>query len=53
MIQLIVYGSHAFAPSPTGFLHIGSLRTALYAYVMAKHDNGQFILRVEDTDQKA
>lgn len=41
-----------FAPSPTGFLHIGSLRTALYAYVLAKHDNGQFILRVEDTDQK-
>ena len=41
-----------FAPSPTGFLHIGSLRTALYAYVMAKHNNGQFILRVEDTDQK-
>ncbi|MBI5358225.1 glutamate--tRNA ligase [Candidatus Amesbacteria bacterium] len=41
-----------FAPSPTGFLHIGSLRTALYAYVMAKHDNSQFILRVEDTDQK-
>ncbi len=41
-----------FAPSPTGFLHIGSLRTALYAYVMAKHAKGQFILRVEDTDVK-
>lgn len=41
-----------FAPSPTGFLHIGSLRTALYAYVMAKHAIGQFILRVEDTDVK-
>ncbi len=41
-----------FAPSPTGFLHIGSLRTALYAYAMAKHDAGDFILRVEDTDQK-
>jgi glutamyl-tRNA synthetase len=41
-----------FAPSPTGFLHIGSLRTALYAYAMAKHDEGDFILRVEDTDQK-
>ena len=41
-----------FAPSPTGFLHIGSLRTALYAYVMAKHDDGQFILRIEDTDVK-
>lgn len=41
-----------FAPSPTGFLHIGSLRTALYAYALARHDKGDFILRVEDTDQK-
>lgn len=41
-----------FAPSPTGFLHIGSLRTALYAYTLAKHENGDFILRIEDTDQK-
>lgn len=41
-----------FAPSPTGFLHIGSLRTALYAYALAKHNNGDFILRIEDTDQK-
>jgi len=41
-----------FAPSPTGFLHIGGLRTALYAYALAKHNNGQFILRIEDTDQK-
>ncbi len=41
-----------FAPSPTGFLHIGSLRTALYAYALAKNNNGDFILRVEDTDQK-
>ncbi len=41
-----------FAPSPTGFLHIGGLRTALYAYVMAKHEGGEFILRIEDTDQK-
>ncbi len=41
-----------FAPSPTGFLHIGSLRTALYAYALAKHYQGDFILRVEDTDQK-
>lgn len=41
-----------FAPSPTGFLHIGSLRTALYAYALAKHGNGDFILRIEDTDQK-
>ncbi len=41
-----------FAPSPTGFLHIGGLRTALYAYAMAKHEGGEFILRIEDTDQK-
>lgn len=41
-----------FAPSPTGFLHIGSLRTALYAYAMARHYKGDFILRIEDTDQK-
>lgn len=41
-----------FAPSPTGFLHIGSLRTALYAYALAKHNHGDFILRIEDTDQK-
>jgi len=41
-----------FAPSPTGFLHIGGLRTALYAFALAKHENGDFILRIEDTDQK-
>lgn len=41
-----------FAPSPTGFLHIGSLRTALYAFLLAKHNGGDFILRIEDTDQK-
>lgn len=41
-----------FAPSPTGFLHIGGLRTALYAYLLAKHNGGDFILRIEDTDQK-
>lgn len=41
-----------FAPSPTGFLHIGGLRTALYAYALAKHEGGDFILRIEDTDQK-
>jgi len=39
-----------FAPSPTGFLHIGGLRTALYAYLYAKKNNGKFILRLEDTD---
>lgn len=41
-----------FAPSPTGFLHIGGLRTALYAYLLAKHNKGDFILRIEDTDKK-
>lgn len=40
-----------FAPSPTGFLHLGSLRTALYNYLYAKKTGGQFILRIEDTDQ--
>jgi nondiscriminating glutamyl-tRNA synthetase len=40
-----------FAPSPTGFLHVGGLRTALYAYIFAKQNNGGFVLRVEDTDQ--
>ncbi|CAG7840233.1 Glutamate--tRNA ligase [Clostridium haemolyticum] len=40
-----------FAPSPTGYMHVGNLRTALYTYLIAKHDNGKFILRIEDTDQ--
>lgn len=40
-----------FAPSPTGQLHLGGLRTALYNYLLAKKTNGQFILRIEDTDQ--
>lgn len=40
-----------FAPSPTGYLHIGGLRTALYNYFFAQHNNGKFILRIEDTDQ--
>lgn len=40
-----------FAPSPTGYMHIGNLRTALYAYLIAKKDNGDFILRIEDTDK--
>ena len=39
-----------FAPSPTGFVHIGSLRTALYNYLFAKKMGGEYILRVEDTD---
>ena len=41
-----------FAPSPTGFMHIGNLRTALYAYLFARHYGGEFILRIEDTDEK-
>lgn len=41
-----------FAPSPTGYMHVGNLRTALYAFLIAKHDNGTFILRIEDTDQE-
>ena len=40
-----------FAPSPTGALHIGGLRTALFNYLYAKKHNGEFILRIEDTDQ--
>ena len=39
-----------FAPSPTGFMHVGNLRSALYAYLFAKQHNGTFILRIEDTD---
>ena len=40
-----------FAPSPTGYLHVGGLRTALYNYLFAKHNNGKMILRIEDTDR--
>ena len=41
-----------FAPSPTGKMHVGNLRTALYAYLIAKHEGGDFLLRIEDTDQE-
>lgn len=41
-----------FAPSPTGRMHVGNLRTALYAYLIAKHEDGGFMLRIEDTDQE-
>ena len=41
-----------FAPSPTGRMHVGNLRTALYSYLIAKHENGSFMLRIEDTDQE-
>ena len=40
-----------FAPSPTGYMHVGNLRTALYTYLIARHGNGKFLLRIEDTDQ--
>ena len=39
-----------FAPSPTGFMHVGNLRTALYAWLWAKKNDGVFMLRIEDTD---
>ncbi|MCK5425467.1 MAG: hypothetical protein KAI89_08845, partial [Emcibacter sp.] len=41
-----------FAPSPTGFLHIGGARTALFNWLFAKHHDGQFLLRIEDTDRE-
>ena len=41
-----------FAPSPTGYLHLGSIRTALFNYLLARRTGGQFLLRLEDTDQK-
>ena len=41
-----------YAPSPTGFMHIGNLRTAIFEYLVAKGNNGKFILRIEDTDQE-
>ncbi|MDO4744902.1 MAG: glutamate--tRNA ligase family protein, partial [Clostridia bacterium] len=41
-----------FAPSPTGFMHVGNLRTALYEYLIAKSAGGNFVLRIEDTDRE-
>jgi len=41
-----------FAPSPTGFMHVGGVRTALYAWLLARKNKGQFILRIEDTDKE-
>lgn len=46
-----IYPRVRFAPSPTGYLHLGGLRTALYNYLFAKSHGGVFILRIEDTDQ--
>lgn len=51
-VHPVVAARTRFAPSPTGFLHLGSLRTALYNYLLAKNTGGQFLLRLEDTDQK-
>lgn len=42
-----------FAPSPTGYMHVGNLRTALYTYLMAKHEDGTFILRIETRTRAA
>ena len=50
-LEVIMFRTR-FAPSPTGYMHIGNLRTALYAYLIAKKAHGVFILRIEDTDQK-
>ena len=60
MIEKIIYRKETvmdkvrtrFAPSPTGYMHVGNLRTALYAYLMAKKQGGSFILRIEDTDRE-
>ncbi|WP_340578840.1 glutamate--tRNA ligase family protein, partial [Staphylococcus aureus] len=41
-----------YAPSPTGYLHIGNARTALFNYLFAKHYDGDFVIRIEDTDSK-
>ena len=41
-----------FAPSPTGYLHVGSVRTALFSWLYTRHHNGEFVLRIEDTDQE-
>ena len=53
MEQCIPHGEvrTRFAPSPTGYMHVGNLRTALYTYLIARHAGGKFILRIEDTDQ--
>ena len=41
-----------FAPSPTGYMHVGGMRTSLFACLISRQSNGKFILRIEDTDQK-
>lgn len=51
-MELMMAVRTRFAPSPTGFLHVGGVRTALFSWLYAKHHHGQFILRIEDTDQE-
>lgn len=51
-IEIMAKVRTRFAPSPTGRMHVGNLRTALYAYLIAKHEDGDFLLRIEDTDQE-
>lgn len=51
MVILMEEKRTRFAPSPTGFMHIGNLRSAIFGYLMVKHDGGKFLLRIEDTDQ--
>ena len=43
--------AHVFAPSPTGYIHVGNVRSALYPFFIARQSGGQFVLRIEDTDQ--
>ena len=52
MLEIMSNVKTRFAPSPTGRMHVGNLRTALYAYLIAKHEGGTFMLRIEDTDQE-
>ena len=50
--KILPKGRTRYAPSPTGFMHVGNLRTALYEYLIAKSLDGKFILRIEDTDRE-
>ena len=52
MKEAVVKIRTRYAPSPTGKMHVGNLRSALYEFLIAKHEGGDFILRIEDTDQE-
>jgi glutamyl/glutaminyl-tRNA synthetase len=52
LAQLMSTITTRFAPSPTGFIHVGGVRTALFAWLVARQNNGKFILRIEDTDKQ-